>query len=68
MEWYDRRLRWIGKRRSRMEREREGTWEPMQVRYVGDVGEVVQMTKGEGHGKSDSGFDTGDVFKPPGQG
>jgi len=51
-----------------MEREREGTWEPMQVRYVGDVGEVVQMTKGEGHGKSDSGFDTGDVFKPPGQG
>ena len=53
-----------------MERERESSevWEPMRLRYIGDVGDVVQMTKGEGHGKTSSGHDTGDIFKPPGQG
>jgi len=54
----------------RVERERESSevWEPMRLRYIGDVGDVVQMTKGEGHGKTSSGHDTGDIFKPPGQG
>ncbi len=43
-------------------------WEPMRLRHVGDVGDVVQMTTGQGQGKTASGHDTGDIFKPPGQG
>jgi hypothetical protein len=54
----------------RVERKRESSevWEPMRLRYVGDVGDVVQMTKGQGQGKTAAGHDTGDIFKPPGQG
>jgi len=45
------------------------TWEPMRIRYVGDVGRLVQMNSGSpGVGKTSSGADPGDVFKPPGQG
>jgi hypothetical protein len=40
-------------------------WEPMTLRYVGEVGEVLQ----QGGGKlSPSPFDPGETFKPPGQG
>ena len=45
-----------------------GSWEPMSIRYVGDVGDVVQMTTGTGQGKTANAHDPGDVFKPPGQG
>ncbi len=53
-----------------MEKETTGSasWEPMSLRYVGDVGDVVQMTTGKGQGKSASAADSGDIFKPPGQG
>jgi len=50
------------------EKQRSEVWEPMRLRYIGDVEELVQMTKGGGNGKSTSGADPGDIFKPPGQG
>lgn len=40
------------------------TWEKMMLAYLGKVSELV---KGGG-GKSTSAFDSGDVFKPKGQG
>jgi hypothetical protein len=39
-------------------------WEPMKLTYVGDVGEIIQG----GQGKTSTSADSGDVFKPPGQG
>jgi hypothetical protein len=51
------------------ERESVESWEPMRLRYVGDVGDVVKMDIGEpGQGKTGVGHDPGDDFKPPGQG
>jgi hypothetical protein len=41
-------------------------WEPMKLTYAGDVGDIIKNSGGQG--KSSSGFDSGDVHKPPGQG
>ena len=49
-------------------KQRSEAWEPMRLRYIGDVEELVQMTTGTGQGKSAAGADPGDIFKPPGQG
>jgi hypothetical protein len=40
------------------------TWEPMSLRYVGEVSDLVAG----GQGKTGEAADSGDVFKPPGQG
>ena len=40
------------------------SWGKMQLRYVGNVSEVVRMP---GNGKSRTGADPGDFLKPPGQ-
>ena len=45
---------------------RKTAWEPMRLREVGDIQELVLNPGGEG--KSQSAADSGDIFKPPGQG
>ena len=40
------------------------SWEKMELRYVGDVKDVVRMP---GNGKSGTGADPGDFLKPSGQ-
>jgi hypothetical protein len=39
-------------------------WSPMALRYVGNVADVVRMP---GNGKSGQGADPGDFLKPRGQ-
>jgi len=39
-------------------------WSPMVLRYVGNVADVVRMP---GNGKSGTGADPGDMLKPSGQ-
>jgi hypothetical protein len=40
------------------------TWDRMELRYVGDVSDVVRMP---GNGKTGTGADPGDFLKPTGQ-
>ena len=40
------------------------SWAKMELRYVGNVSDVVRMP---GMGKSATGADPGDFLKPPGQ-
>ncbi len=42
----------------------ETIWQVPRLRYVGDVTELVRMP---GNGKSGTGADPGDFLKPPGQ-
>lgn len=41
-------------------------WESMRLTFVGDVGDVIKNSGGQG--KSGTAQDSGDVWKPPGQG
>jgi hypothetical protein len=41
-------------------------WEPMRLREVGDIEDLVLNENG--NGKSQTAADSGDIFKPPGQG
>lgn len=41
-------------------------WESMKLAYVGDVGDVIKNSGGQG--KTGTSADSGDIHKPPGTG